>query len=232
MAGPAGVDLTNGSPLDFGVCLVGSPRQLACVLSNHGQAELSIPGLSITGASSADFTVSPAPPFTLPPNGGALAVKVTFASSSAGVKSAVLHLACNDPGKNPFALFLTGRALVGSADEDGDGITNAQELAHTDCGFDPLVPNSALLDTLRADGFYRSTDMHALALDRPVLVRNAATGNFHLRVGVLRSPTLSPPWTPMLQLTPTFDPATGQVDLEFAPSGGSASFFQVFGQAP
>ena len=233
VAGPAGVDLTNGvSPLDFGCCLVGSPRQLACVLSNHGQAALSIPSLSITGTASTDFIVSPAPPFTLPPNGGTLALKVTFASNSAGEKSAVLHLACNDPGNTPFDLFLTGRALVGDADEDGDGITNAQELAHTDCGFDPLVPNSALLDGLRADGFYRSTDMHALALGRPVLARNAATGNFHLRLGVLRSPSLRPPWTPMVQLTPTFDPATGQVDLEFAPPGGSASFFQVFGQAP
>jgi hypothetical protein len=36
----------------------------------------------------------------------------------------------------------------------------------------------------------------------------------------------------MLQLAPTFDPATGQIDLEFAPPGGSASFFQVSGQAP
>jgi len=235
VAGPNGADLTNGSPLDFGSCLVGSPRELACVLTNHGQAALNIPSLSIIGtdgASSADFTVFPAPPFTLPPNGGTQPVTVTFASIAAGEKSAVLHLVCDDPGKNPFDLSLTGRALVGDADEDGDGLTNAQELAHTDCGFDPLVPNSALLDGLRADGFYRSTDMHALALGRPVLARDAATGNFHLRVGVLRSPTLSPPWTPMLQLTPTFDPATGQVDLEFAPPGGSASFFQVFGQAP
>lgn len=230
VAGPNGADLTSGSPLDFGVCLTGSPRQLACVLSNHGQAALSIPSLSVTGTSSADFTVSPAPPFTLPPNGGTLAVQVTFSSSTAGEKSAVLHLASNDPGANPFNLNLTAHALVPGGDDDHDGVTNAQELALVACGLDPLIDSSAAIQELRARGFFRSSDMHALALGRPVLARSP-DNHFHLQVGIRESPTLQT-WTPLTGFSATLDKSTGLLDLDITPDTSSTMFYQIFGGVP
>ncbi|MEI6654797.1 MAG: choice-of-anchor D domain-containing protein [Verrucomicrobiota bacterium] len=230
VAGPNGVDLTNGSSLDFGACLVGSPRQLACVLSNHGQAALSIPSLSITGSSAADFSVSPAPPFTLPPNGGTLAVQVTFASSSAGEKSAVLHLASNGPGASSFNLTLTAHALVPDGDDDNDGVTNAQELALVACGFNPLIDSRAQIQELRARGFFRSSDMHALALGRPVLARSL-DNHFHLQVGIRESPTLQT-WAPLTGFSATCDKTTGLLDLDVTPGTSSTMFYQVFGGVP
>ena len=131
--------------------------------------------------------------------------------------------------RDPFDITLTGRALLANADDDDDGVTNAQEIARSECGFDPVVENSSLLESLRGHGFYRASDMQSLALGRPVLARDPATGSFHLSLGVLKSNTLTG-WTPLLGFTPTHDPATGLLDLEIEPDGSGAEFYRVFGE--
>jgi hypothetical protein len=227
--GPDGKSLTDdGAAVTIGSVLVGSTTEVAFTISCDSEAALETSGILIGGPNAADFSVTTAPPASVDP-GGSGSFVITFAPTTPGVKGATIHLANTDPDEDPFDITLTGRALLPTADDDDDGVTNAQEIARSECGFDPVVENSSLLESLRGHGFYRASDMQSLALGRPVLARDPATGSFHLSLGVLKSNTLTG-WTPLLGFTPTHDPATGLLDLEIEPDGSGAEFYRVFGE--
>ena len=137
--------------------------------------------------------------------------------------------------ENPFDINLSGRALVPGADDDGDGITNATELALAALGFDPLADSRALRTTLQNNalgvGLYNSGDVQALALGSPLLERNVTTGHFHLSIGIEKSPNLLN-WTPLTGFTPTYDAQTGRIDIDFTPGATSAQFYRVLGAKP
>lgn len=238
---PATELASGASTIDFGVLLSGGIAARNILIANHGNAVLSDFGLSLTGANQGDFIIKP-PTFTTIDPGATVSIPVMLQATTAGTRTATLHIASNDSDENPFDIALTARVLSPTGDDDGDGLTNGQEMAlqsnplftgGTSGGFNPLHSDSERLAALRDNGLYLATDMRGLALGRPVLQRNAATGKFVLRVGVLQSPDLSPPWTPLLGISPTYDPATGQIDIEFTPPADSpAHFYQVFGNEP
>ena len=100
----AGVPLAPAAGVDFHAPLIGQSSALVFTLRNTGLADLT--GLAATIAG--DYWVTGAPPATLAP-GASATFTVTFTPTVPGTRSAVLHLASNDPAANPFALNLTGK---------------------------------------------------------------------------------------------------------------------------
>lgn len=107
---------------------------------------------------------------------------------------------------------LTGDDALPTADPDGDGVANREEML---LGFDPVDPSSRLtLSVVSAD----------LSTVRLRLNRVVTSGSFSLE----SSGTLETPWT----ITPISVPANAD-DFEFqAPRSGSVRFFRAVFQAP
>lgn len=79
-------------------------------------------------------------------------------------------------------------------DTDGDGLNDRAEVELVSLGFDPAVPNdamvAALLGKASTAGLYTKTQMQGLALGRPLLERDPATGAFNLSLGLRKSTDL------------------------------------------
>jgi PKD repeat protein len=125
-----GTNIADGGSKDFGPVAVGSNTDITFTIRNTGTADLS--GLIIIkdGADAYDFTVTTDPSAPVTP-GGSTTFTVRFATTSAGAKTATLHIASNDADKNPFDITLIGTGLTvqenwrwtwfGSIDNSGDG---------------------------------------------------------------------------------------------------------------
>lgn len=100
----AGTPLAPAAGVDFHAPLIGQSSALVFTLRNTGLADLT--GLAATIAG--DYWVTGTPPGTVAP-GASATFTVTFTPTVPGTRSAVLHLASNDPAANPFALNLTGK---------------------------------------------------------------------------------------------------------------------------
>jgi len=99
------------------------------VVDNNGDLDLTITDLTITG--SADFTlVSPTPPVTIAP-GGTRNVTVLFDPSAAGLRTATLAIASNDPLTPVLnvALSGTGTSAVIAVTDVAFGIVNLTQSA-------------------------------------------------------------------------------------------------------
>ena len=232
---PALTLVTDGGSRDFGTVLAEGEKSMVFSIRNVGNADLAGLGITFAGANASDFTVSSSPATSLP-SGGATSFAIKFVPTTGGIKSAILRLASNDEDENPFDINLTGRALVASADEDGDGIANGTEVALASLGFDPLADSSALRALVQANapGLGISSggiNEEFLALGSPVLEKNPTTGKFHLTLRLEKSSNLST-WSPMSGFLPTYDIPNGEIDLEITPVGSSAQFYRVFGTKP
>ena len=110
---PVGIDLTNGvSTNDFGSVPVGTNTSLAFTITNADTVNLT--GLSIITVSGADagmFIVTTNPVAPVIP-GGSTTFTVRFTPGSAGLQSATLQIASNDPNNNPFVIAVTGTGTV------------------------------------------------------------------------------------------------------------------------
>lgn len=235
----SGIELSDGAgSVAFPVMLTGGSVTRTFTVRNVGGESLTGLGITFEGAAAAGFQVTIAPVAPLAGPNGSTTFTVQFSSATAGAKSAVLKIASNDLDENPFHIALTALVLTPEGDYDGDGVNNATEIALAALGFDPLVDSTPLITLLRNNapglGLYRAEDMQSLALGRPVIARNAETGNFHLTISVEKSPNLALPnaWTPLLNFTPTYDALTGKIDLEFSPGGTAAQFYRVLGSKP
>jgi hypothetical protein len=232
-AGGAALTDDVGS-VSFGLALTGATVTRTFTIRNTGGTELT--GLAVTfhGTDAADFTVASLPASSVPP-GESTSFTVRFAPLSAGTRTAALQLASNDEDESPFDITLSGRALAPQGDDDNDRITNIAELNLATLGFDPLVDSSALRALLhdnRAElGLYRASDIQTLAQGQPVIELNRATGTFQLVLSVEKSPNMSS-WSPLTGYTPSYDPVTGRIVVEFAPSDSATQFFRVLGGKP
>ncbi|MBI5375978.1 MAG: choice-of-anchor D domain-containing protein [Candidatus Schekmanbacteria bacterium] len=100
----------NVSPasLAFGSGVVGVTKTLAATISNSGNANLSVTGLSITGSS--DFKLNssvPATPLTVAPS-ASVNISVDFTPSSTGAKVGTFQIASSDPSKATVSVNLSG----------------------------------------------------------------------------------------------------------------------------
>ena len=230
-----GTNLADGSAsVSFGNAITGANQVRVFTVRNFGATNLTGLGITIDGANASDFAVTsnPATPVAA---GGSTTFTVRFLPTTAGAKAAALHISSNDSDESPFDITVTGRAFAPAADDDGDHVTNEAEVNLAALGFDPLADSSALGSLVGNNasglGLYSATDIQTIALTTPVLEKNQATGTFRLSIGIEKSTNLVS-WTPLLGYTPTFDPGTGRITIEFAPGGANAQFYQVFGAKP
>lgn len=109
---PPGTELTSGTgTVDYGLVLVGPPGVVKTfTVRNTGTADLNNLQLSKSGAHQADFTVGSLGATSLAP-GASTTFSVTLQTSAAGVKTANLRLASNDPDETQFDVALTGQVV-------------------------------------------------------------------------------------------------------------------------
>lgn len=231
---PSGVELTDGnSSLDFGVVLAGSTATRPIVIGNIGTDNLAGLSFSITGPNSSDFSIPP--PSSAPMSPG---MKTSFAillnAGGSGNCDATLHITSNDSDENTYDIQLTARVLTPNADDDGDGLTNAQEIhlssnplfSQPSEAFNPLFDSSSDITFLRDNGLYRTSDVQALNVDVPLLTRNPATGEFKLTFGLEKSTNLTN-FAPFPMSAPQSTINTqGKLEYLFT-SPDSASFYRV-----
>ena len=100
---------TTTASLKMDSTKVGSSSQKTFVISNTGNASLSVTGITVTGADAAQFAVSPTTATIAA--GGSRAITVTFAPTSAGDKVASLSIAHNATG-SPSSVALAGKGVA------------------------------------------------------------------------------------------------------------------------
>jgi hypothetical protein len=111
---PAGTALVNGfASVDFGSVIVGSNSNiLTLAVTNFGNAALTINGIAVGGANSADFSISG---LGLPATinvAGSTHFQVSFAPAAIGAREATLQITNTDATANPFVVNLTGQGSV------------------------------------------------------------------------------------------------------------------------
>ena len=94
--------------LDFGVSELLGESSKTLTITNTGEADLIISGMTVTGADAAAFTQAN-DCSTLAPS-GSCSVIITFSVSSAGTRTASLSISSNDPDTPEAAVSLSGSA--------------------------------------------------------------------------------------------------------------------------
>lgn len=187
---PSGTNLADGGGKDFGSINLGTSSSLAFTIRNVGSLDLTGLGITVDGPDAAMFAVTADPAAPVVP-GGNTTFTVRFTPASLRSKSAVLHLANNDAGENPFDVPLAGSGLPGASEawvrrysgpesnEDRaqavavDGSGNVVVTGHSNNGFNNdyytakyAAANGALIWEKRYDGSANSQDEgKAVAVD-------------------------------------------------------------------
>ena len=105
---PEGSNLADaGSTVSFGNVLTGSVSIKRFRVTNTGPAGLTLGAITIDGANPSEFTAGALSAVSLP-TGASAYFNVTFAPTLMNGRSAVLHLASDDPDESPFDIALTG----------------------------------------------------------------------------------------------------------------------------
>lgn len=104
---PSGTVVTPGAVRNFGSVIFGQSSSLTFTIRNTGTANLTGVGVTIDGTDASLFTVTASPTATIAPSGSTTCT-VQFAPTTAGSKTATLHIASNDGTTNPFNVALTG----------------------------------------------------------------------------------------------------------------------------
>jgi hypothetical protein len=105
---PLGTNLADADTTDFGLVAAGSKASLTFTIKNTRTANLTGVTITVNGPNAADFTVTAHPAALVGEPDGTTSFTVRFAPSAAGIRTAALHLASNDPDENPFDINLSG----------------------------------------------------------------------------------------------------------------------------
>lgn len=109
---PVGTNIADGGSKSFGNVNTGSNASLGFTIKNTGGANLTGLGITIDGANAGDFSVTANPTAPVSGPSGSTAFTVRFAPTTAGAKTAVLHIANNDGDENPFDITLMGTGVA------------------------------------------------------------------------------------------------------------------------
>ena len=85
-------------------------RSRTFTIENMGGAALTISAVNITGADSADFSVTASPSASVAST-GSTTFTVTFDPTTEGTKTATVSIASNDPDENPYPFSISGDAF-------------------------------------------------------------------------------------------------------------------------
>jgi len=163
-----GVGITSGDIMAFGGAMPNDGTNLTFTIRNTGVTNLTGLGITIDGPDAGMFSLVTGPVAPVKPASNTT-FSVSFSPTSRGVKTAVLHIANDDPSENPFDINLTGRGLsvleawrgqhfgvfddVGdasnTADPDVDGAANLIEFGF---GRHPLECDAGQLPRCAFDG--------------------------------------------------------------------------------
>jgi hypothetical protein len=224
LATSGGQNVITQPTVNFPHTLTGGSNTVSFVVGNTGSAVLDLTNVQAIG----DFSVTTPPAGTVAP-GATSPMVVTFSPTAGGIRNGTLQILSNDASHGNLLVTLTGRGFVPTDDDDADGVANSAEFGLAAIGFDPLVGNSSLVDTLRDNGFYQSGDIGNLAMGRPLLQRDSASGNFHLTLGFHQSPNLAN-WSPLIGYSLTQDIPSGTLRIDIPSGGSSPRFYRVWGE--
>lgn len=207
-------------------------------IRNIGNADLVGVSATIDGVDAAAFSITSNPAPTVAPSNGTFVV-IRFAPTSAGAKTATLHIASNDEDENPFNIQLSGLSLSFNEDRDGDGLNDATELLLVPLGFNFRSNQTSLVSTLfnnlggavsnlNTAGLFTPSQLQALKVNSPLLTNDPNTDLFKLTIGVERSSDLSNFFPfPMAAAQATIN-AEGKLEFRFS-APDNAAFFRLEG---
>lgn len=103
---------------DFGAVAVGSPLAHSFVITNSGNANLTVSSVSLIGGNSADFSVTTSPVGTI---GAGLdqTLTITFTPSASGIRTTKVRIASNDGNENPFEFDIQGNGSCSAGSING-----------------------------------------------------------------------------------------------------------------
>ncbi|RYD18946.1 MAG: choice-of-anchor D domain-containing protein, partial [Verrucomicrobiaceae bacterium] len=109
---PAGAVVADGGSVNYGSLATGANVSRTFTIRNLGIVDLT--GLTITkdGANAADFTVTASPVAPVAGPTGTTTFTVKFAPTTAGSKTAGIHIASNDADEASYDITLKGSAFV------------------------------------------------------------------------------------------------------------------------
>ncbi len=175
---PSPVDFT-----EFGVTTLATPVTRTFTITNSGLAPLTLSGspkIAISGANAADFTVTTQPASSVAASSGSTTFTISFLPGAAGVRTAMISIANNQPLATPFIFAVSGAGPVPTLAVLGNGVAiangsastttnNFTEFGQVESGGDPIVRTF----TLRNDG---STPLTLAGA--PIVKLTGATGDF------------------------------------------------------
>jgi predicted CxxxxCH...CXXCH cytochrome family protein len=142
--------------LDFGSLLVNTSKSLTTSLQSVGNASLTVSAIAPCAGTSAAFSASPAPPFTISA-GGAQTLTVRYAPTAAATNTGCIAITSNDLTTAVTNLAVTGVATTAAqptialspnpVDFGGVGVNGAAQktLAVSNTGTGPLTVSSIAL---------------------------------------------------------------------------------------
>ena len=226
---PNATPIADGGTHDLGTTITSSPLNLTLTIANSGNTNLTGLTITKTGTDAAAFTITANPTAPVAP-AGETTFTVQLSATTPGQKTAILHIASNDPDENPYDLNLTARVLTFAADADNDGLSDAAEFTWRALNFDWQVSQPTLvtsfLTTASNTGLYTASQVQALHVDTPLLARNPATGQVKLTIGVKKSTNLANFIPFPLTSGVTAVNGAGELEFTFTPPD-EAAFFRL-----
>lgn len=231
---PTGTVLVDGSAnLGFGNLAIGtSGVAKSFTIRNTGQGYLSFGVISKSGAHPGDFVINSESlaKAILPGNSTGFSVTFAPAGTVSGTRTASIQIANNDSDESPFDISLSGFAYSSTADGDGDGMNDWQEVQLAALGFNWQVNNASLVNTYFStaslNGLYTETQIHTMNVNTPLLSKDPGTGKFKLNLGLQRSIDRATFESfPFLPAGTSINPQ-GEVEFEFSVPE-DAAFFKI-----
>jgi len=137
---PSGTVRADGpGTIAFGDSILGVPVVRMLTIRNTGGAVLNLGAITVDGPNGAEF-VAGAPSSSMVAPAGTATLNVTFTPGSTGARSAVLHVASNDPNESQYDVMLIG---IGSA--PAGLLRLARDINQTGAGPGISVANTAVI---------------------------------------------------------------------------------------